>query len=84
MKRVVNATTGKSTSTEYIKNRLFDIMCSDYSAEIDGVPAEEVADRIEALRPYFDVDDVVDLMYDEGITLVEALIQIENDLEEEQ
>lgn len=82
MKKVVKATTGRSTSMEYIKNKLFDIMCEDYFAEINGVPANEVAERVEALGPYFDIDDVEDLMYEEGLDFVDALKQIESDLED--
>ena len=80
MKKVIKATTGRSTSTEYIKCRLFDYLC-DYMLDVDGYPAEQVVARVENLSPYFDIDDVIDLSYDEGITFTEALKQIEDELE---
>lgn len=75
MKRAINATSGKTLSDEYIKCRLF-----DYLVEVDqdgfligGTPAPEIIKGIKALRPAFDVDDVIDTSIQEGIDLDEAI-----------
>lgn len=78
MKRVVRGTTGQSTSLPYIKSQLFDYL-ADFMLEIDGEPAKDVADRIYKLRPLFDVDDVISKAIDEGIGLVAALAQLEDE-----
>lgn len=75
----ITATTGRSTSTDYIKVRLFDWLADGF-LEIDGEPAYEVVDRIKALAPYFDVDDVITYALDQGETITSALEVAENSL----
>lgn len=78
MKRYILNTTGRTTSSDYIKVKLFDYMC-DHMYDIDGEPAERIVERVSKLSPVFDVDDVLNLAYDEGLTFVEALNQIESE-----
>ena len=73
----VNATSGSTLSTDHIKVQLFDYLC-DFGLDIDGCPANEVIARIKAMRPVFDVDSVIDLAYEEGITFTEALAILED------
>ena len=80
MKRFVTGTTGRSTSKEYIKVALFDYLCDTPQFEIDGVDASKLVKDIEALKLAFDVDDVISLAYDEGITLPEAARELADEL----
>lgn len=81
MKRMIKGTSGKSTSVEYIKNQLFDLLADDPGLNIDGVDLAEAVDRIHALRPIFDVDDVLEHMESEGVTFSQALYDLEDDAE---
>ena len=49
--------------------------------EIDNVPAERVVDSIYSLAPVFDVDDVIQKTWDEGISIVEAIDILRNELD---
>ena len=79
MKRFVKGTTGRSTSTEYIKNALFDYLADFERLEIEGVPAEEVVNRIEKLGHTYDIDDILEYSADNGLTLVQALEELEDE-----
>lgn len=83
--RNVLATTGRSTSTAYIKSRLFDWMFDGFNGkpgyEIDGWPAQAVVERIENLAPQYDIDDVIDLAIDEGELITWAIEQLEDQID---
>lgn len=81
MKRVIRCTTGRSTSREYIKMRLFEYLCDDPGLNIDGIGLEEAVDRIEGLGPIFDVDDVLERTIDDGESFSSALYNLESEAE---
>lgn len=77
MKRAIRGTTGKTTSTSYIKARLFDYMTEDCLVPVDtDTEGHDIVERIKSIAPYYDIDDALDLVYDEGITLTEAVDQL--------
>ena len=82
MKKMIKGTSGKSTSAEYIKVALFDYLCDNDYLKVDNEPAEEIAERIEDLKPIFDVDDVIARALEEGVTLVAALEMLEDEADE--
>ncbi len=77
MKRYVKASADKEY-TEHIKATLFDYI-AEGNEEIDGVPADRLAERIEALYPDYTIEDILRLSYEEGIYLAEAVEQLEED-----
>ena len=79
-KQAVKGTTGKSTSKEYIKERLFDYAC-EMGLDFDGTPADKVVRQIEDLSPVFDVDDVFDTMDDNMMSITEAIDMLREDYE---
>ena len=81
MKRIIKGTTGRSTEKAYIKSQLFDYLADQEYMEIDNVPAERVVDSIYSLAPVFDVDDVIQKTWDEGISIVEAIDILRNELD---
>ena len=76
MKRVIKGTTGHSTSTAYVKERLFDYLADYCYLDIGGYDAKKVVDAIQDLRPFYDVDDVIALADEEGIEIYEAAKQL--------
>lgn len=78
MIRRVYGTTGRTTSKEYISYRLLKYLCEQPGFEIDGMSGQQVLDRIEALAPTLDVDDVIDFAYDHMTTIPEAIIALED------
>lgn len=79
MKRVLTSST--TSRYDHIKISLFDYAV-DTLGEIDGMPLEEVFNRIDAIERYPDssitVDDIVDYCYVEGVWLSDALDHFED------
>lgn len=80
MKKLIRGTTGRSTSTQYIKNQLFDYLADNRYLDIDGDPAYQVVDRIEKLAPVFDVDDVINKALEDGVDLITSLTELEDEV----
>ena len=80
MKRIITATSGRSTSKEYIKETLFDYLADYDYLEIDGVPAQKIVDQIQDLRPYYDVDDVLALATEDQISIPNSIAQLKDEL----
>ena len=60
-----------------IKVYLFDLMTEmDDTMGIDGIPFSEIVDRLNALAPDYDTDNLDELM-DEGMEFAEALEWLE-------
>ena len=78
MRKQIYATTGRSTSKDYIKVALFDYLV-DLGLDIDGYPAEQIVNRVAALAPIYDVDDVLNHMDGAMITFTEALADCEEE-----
>lgn len=76
----VTATTGRSTSTEYIKVALFDYLIEEQDILIDDEPAERIIERIQKLDPIFDVDDVLEKSAEEMVGISEAISMLEDEL----
>lgn len=67
---------------ENIKAWLFDeIVDMDDTLGIDGIPLSEIYQRITELSPLFSYRDLADKMYSEGLSLIEALAALEDELE---
>lgn len=81
MKRMIRGTSGRSTSIEYIKNQLFSYLADYENIEIDEIPLKEAIDRVQQLRPIFDIDDIFAYMEDEGVSFSAALIALEDEAE---
>ena len=79
MKKMISATSGRNTSTDYIKSVLFDYLMDDIL--IGGESASSVIARIQDLAPVFDVDDVINRSADEMIEIPEAISELEDELD---
>jgi len=80
MKRKI---TIKSASSAVVPSRqvdalLIDYMCDNYYT-VDGKNLSDVVYRLNALYPARTCKDVEDVMFEEGITLVEALQMLESE-----
>ena len=75
----IMGTSGRSTSKDYIKVTLFDYLADFYMLDIDGEPASRVVDRIAALAPIYDVDDVLELTEEEGVDVTTAITMLEEE-----
>jgi len=64
-----------------IKAWIFDELADmNETLGIDGTPLSDIYERISALRPVFSYRDVEDKMYEEGIGIVDALEELEDEL----
>ena len=82
-KMIKGGTSGKTLSADYIKCELFDWLCDYEDFEIDGVPATEIVERIQAMRPEFGIDDVLYVASELSVSIVEALEHVEAEYEAE-
>ena len=78
MKLTIKGSTGRSRSSEYIKSAMFDYLAESMHT-IDGEDLELVFNRVYNLDTSHDVDEVLELSADEGVTFVEALRMIEDE-----
>lgn len=76
----IMGTSGRSTSKDYIRVTLFDYLADYCMLDIDGEPASRVVDRIAALAPVYDVDDVLALTDEEGVDVITAIAMLEEEL----
>lgn len=76
----ITASTGRTTSVDYIKTALFDWLTDYFGLDVDGVPADQVVRRVQAIAPTFDINDVFNRSMDENIAFVDALAELEDEL----
>ena len=81
MKLTVNSSAGYQFTDVYVKASLFEYLANYEDLAIGEISANDFVDRVEALRPIFTVDDILAYADENGVTLDQALIAVENEFE---